>query len=127
VIVRRSGPWTYGGLANHLWSFAGDEGRRDVNRSFAQPFLSWTGRGGLTVSLNSETSIDWDAPRSERFVVPVHLSVSKLLRLGPLPVSVGAGAGYYVDGPERGDDWKLRSTITFVLPRLRDGSRPSDG
>jgi hypothetical protein len=36
------GPWTVGGLANHLVSFAGDDDRRDVSATFVQPFVSYT-------------------------------------------------------------------------------------
>src|SRR5688572_7990565 len=30
--------WTYGALANHVWSFAGDDERADVSSTFLQPF-----------------------------------------------------------------------------------------
>jgi hypothetical protein len=33
-VLRQSGPWTVGGLANHIWSVAGDEDRADVNATF---------------------------------------------------------------------------------------------
>jgi len=31
IVLVRNGPWNYGGLANHLWSIAGTDGRADVN------------------------------------------------------------------------------------------------
>jgi len=34
VALRQSGPWTYGILANHLWSVAGDDAREDVSATF---------------------------------------------------------------------------------------------
>ena len=30
VLLKQQGPWTYGALANHLWSFAGGDGRADI-------------------------------------------------------------------------------------------------
>ena len=44
VVLKQSGPWTYGALANHLWSFAGDDARADVNATFLQPFVSYNHR-----------------------------------------------------------------------------------
>ena len=47
-------PWTFGALANHLWSYAGDDDRADVNQTFIQPFVSyqlgdgWSTSGGST-------------------------------------------------------------------------------
>jgi hypothetical protein len=37
VGLRQRGPWTYGLLANHLWSFAGEGGRPDVNQTYLPP------------------------------------------------------------------------------------------
>ena len=42
VMLRQTGPWTYGILANHTWSVAGSDSRPDVNATFLQPFLSYT-------------------------------------------------------------------------------------
>src|SRR3546814_15187838 len=42
VALRQHGPWTYGILANQIWSFAGDDDRSEVNATFLQPFLNYT-------------------------------------------------------------------------------------
>ena len=46
VILKQSGPWTVGVLANHIWSVADDDARADVNNTFFQPFMSYAlGKG----------------------------------------------------------------------------------
>src|SRR4029077_16393326 len=60
VLQQRSG-WTYGILANHLWSFAGEHDRRDVDATFLQPFLAYTTRTYTTLGLNTESTYDWRA------------------------------------------------------------------
>jgi hypothetical protein len=40
VVLTQRGPWTIGMLANHIWSFAGDDDRSDINSTFLQPFVS---------------------------------------------------------------------------------------
>ena len=42
VVITQQGPWTIGALANHIWSFAGDSSRADVNLTFLQPFVTYT-------------------------------------------------------------------------------------
>lgn len=37
IALKQEGPWTYGGLANHIWS-TGDSGANDISSTFMQPF-----------------------------------------------------------------------------------------
>jgi hypothetical protein len=50
VVLKQSGPWTTGALVNHIWSFAGDGGRPDVNSTFLQPFVSYALGSGQTLA-----------------------------------------------------------------------------
>ncbi|MGO8609735.1 hypothetical protein ACC848_43045, partial [Rhizobium johnstonii] len=34
VVLKQDGPWTYGFLGNHIWSFAGQSDREDVSSTF---------------------------------------------------------------------------------------------
>jgi hypothetical protein len=40
VVLKQQKGWTYGALMNHVWSFAGESGRADVNATFLQPFVA---------------------------------------------------------------------------------------
>ena len=44
VVLKQSGPWTIGALANHVWSVGGAtrSGAGPVNATFLQPFISYT-------------------------------------------------------------------------------------
>ena len=115
VVLVQRGPWTVGGLANHLWSFAGDDDRADINRTFLQPFASYTTQDAWTFTLQTETSYDWE---TEQWTVPVNAVASKLVRVGPLPVSFFGGVRYWAEAPEGGpEDWGLRFGMTFLFPR----------
>lgn len=121
VVLKQSGPWTYGGLVNHLWSIAdtGDADRADVNQSFLQPFLSYTTKNAVTYTLQSESVANWEADGGEEWTVPINAIVSKVTSFGPFPLSVGAGVGYYAESPTGGPDWKLRFQATIILPRKK--------
>lgn len=109
------GPWTLGMLANHVWSFAGDSNRDDISNTFVQPFVAYTTPGAWTYSLQTESNYNW---KTERWSVPVNVSVSKLVRFGRLPVSLQAGVGYWVDSPSSGADGiRYRLQANVVLPK----------
>jgi hypothetical protein len=56
VMLKQNGPWTYGGLVNHIWSVAGDDDRVDVNATFMQPFLAYVTPTQTTFGLNTEAT-----------------------------------------------------------------------
>jgi hypothetical protein len=118
IALRQVGPWSYGALANHLWSIAGDERRADVSSTFFQPFVSYVTPTHTTFALNAETSYDWSASTAS---VPLHLTVSQLLKVGPAPVSLFVGARYWAESPDRGPDgWGLRFGVTLLFRNPRD-------
>jgi hypothetical protein len=116
VVLKQTGPWTYGMLANHIWSVAGKSDRSDVNATFVQPFLNYTTKQAWTYTLNTESTRNWEANEDE-WTVPLNATVTKVLKLGGQLVSVGGGARYYVTGPDTAPDWGLRVILTFLFPK----------
>lgn len=114
VALKQQGPWTYGALTNHIWSFAGDDDRADVNATFLQPFLSYTTPQAWTFSLNTESTYDWE---NDQWSVPFNGVVTKVTKIGSQLVSIGAGARYWAEGPDGGPDgWGARLVFTLLFP-----------
>ncbi len=125
VALRQEGPWTYGVLANHLWSFAGNEDRRSVNATFVQPFLSYNTKTHTTFTVNGESTYDWN---ESQWIVPVNLVVAQLVKIGQQPVQFALGARYYAEGPSGAPEWGLRFVITPLFPLSKPSpSLPADG
>lgn len=101
MALRMQDPWTYGMLANHIWSYAGDDARADINNTFFQPFVAYTTPAAWTYSIQSETSYNWTA---EEWSIPVNASIAKLLKFGKLPVSLQDGVGYWAESPMTGPE-----------------------
>jgi hypothetical protein len=113
--LRMSGPWTYGALANHLWSVAGDGDRADVNQSFVQPFVSYTSAAAVTFTLSAEAAYDWDR---ETWSVPINAVAAKLVEVGGQPVSLQAGLRYWAAAPDGGaENFGLRVGATLLFPK----------
>lgn len=115
VGLRQAGPWTVGMLANHLWSFAGEDDRDDVNATLLQPFASFITPTMTTLSLNTESTYDWEG---EAWSVPVNFTVAQLLKVRGQIIQFAVGARYWADSAENGaEDWGFRSTLTFLFPQ----------
>ncbi len=115
VVLKQQGPWTFGTLANHLWSFAGDSDRASVNASLLQPFVTYVTRTHTTFAVNTESTYDWN---NDQWTVPLNVSVSQLLKVRGQLLQVGVGTRYWAEGPglaPRG--WGFRFTTTLLFPR----------
>ncbi len=113
VALRQEHGFTYGILANQIWSFTG-WGSQNVNASFVQPFVSFTTKTYTTFSVNTESTRDW---QSDQWSVPLNFAVQQLVKIGKQPIAFQAGFRQYVDGPKGGPDWGLRYTVTFLCPK----------
>lgn len=109
----KGGSHTYGMLANHLWSYAGEDSREAVSTTFLQPFYSFTFPSTTGFSLNAEASYDW---KHDQWTVPVNAGVSHIYKFGGQRVSMGVNARYYLERPDEGPEWGLRFTATLLFP-----------
>jgi len=115
ILLKQFGPWTAGGLVNHVWSVSGVDSRSEINATFLQPFVSYILPTKTTLGLNTEATYDWV---TDAWSVPVNLSVSQLLKLGPQILQVGVGVRYWAESPANGPEgWGLRATLTFLFPK----------
>jgi hypothetical protein len=119
VVLKQANGWTYGALANHIWSFASNSWTYSVNppyvsSTFLQPFVAKIVGPGRTVTLNTESTYDW---RGSQWTVPINLQISQVLKLGTQLVSIAGGVRGYAVSPTDGPDWGLRLTVTLLYPK----------
>jgi hypothetical protein len=116
LILKQTGGYTYGVLANHIWSYAdlGHNDRQSVSSTFIQPFLAWTSPTATTVNINSESTYNW---KTKQWSIPVNLQVSQLYKFGGQRVSLGAGARVYAARDGTGPEWGMRFIATFLFPK----------
>ncbi len=115
VVLKQVGPMTYGMLANHIWSVAGDSDRASVNSTFAQPFFAYVTKTKTTFGINTETTYDWNG---NTWSVPINFTVAQMLKAGPQILQVTAGARYWASSPDQGPHgWGLRLVVTLLYPK----------
>ena len=116
MILKQQEGWTYGILANQIWSFADAGGRNDrpeVDQMFLQPFLAYTWKDSTTLTLNSESTFNWT---ENEWTVPINLTISHIYNFGKQPVSLALDGRVYPVTPDEGPEWGLRAVATFLFP-----------
>ena len=115
VILKQNGPWTYGSLANHIWSLSNDGLSPDINTTFFQPFVSYTNQHAVSYGFSTEATYDWD---SEQSAVPINFTMSKVTKVAGQLVSIAGGLRYWLDSAENGPEGLgFRLSITILKPK----------
>lgn len=118
VALKQEHGWTYGMLANHLWSYAGNGDATTVDATFLQPFLVYTTRTHTSFGVNTESTYDWEG---NDWSVPVNIFATQVFKIGKQIQSLQLGARYWADTPQdQGPDgWGARLTYTLVFPHKK--------
>ncbi|HEY8948135.1 MAG TPA: hypothetical protein VIM56_04545 [Rhizomicrobium sp.] len=113
VALKQSHGWTYGILANHIWSYGGQRDRPNISNTFLQPFVGYTWPDTTGITFNTESTYNWE---SEQWTVPLNLVVSHIYKFGSQPISFQLGARYYASTVSDGSRWGARFAVVFLFP-----------
>ena len=113
VALKQSGPWTFGALANHIISIAGNVTRKDISATFINPFAAYNWKYGAGLTLNAEYTRDWENDLSVFIVQPIFSGVTKF---GSQTVSLAIGPRFHF-APDNHPAYGIRAAITMVFPK----------
>lgn len=114
VVLYMHKPWTVGLLAYQTWDVGGSDVAGTANNTFWQPFVSYVTSNAWTFTLNTQSTFNWDTRRAQN---PVNFTVSKLSKIGEVPVSYSIGARYFATSVPGGPTgWGVRAGLTFLFP-----------
>ena len=108
---------TYGGLARHLWSFAGEDNRRKVNQSLIEPFVNYNLDNGWYLLTDSVITVDWEIKSGDKVTLPLGGGFGKIIQVGKQPMNLRAEAYYNVIHPDGAPNWTVGATIQFLFPK----------
>ena len=119
VALHMGKDWVFGAVAQQWWSFAGDSDRASTSSANIQYFIQYLLGDGWQIGMQPNILIDWKADQDNRFTVPVGLGISKLVKIGSLPIKFSAEVDYMAIHPDDfGQHWGFRFQIIPVLPAL---------
>ena len=113
ILLKQEAGWTYGVLANHIWSCSGERERTNINSTFFQPFLDHTWPDTTKLGVNAESSYDW---QGRRWTVPINLTLGHLFHLGGQVLNLAGGPRYTATAREGEAQWGGRFTLTLLFP-----------
>jgi hypothetical protein len=117
VILIQPAWGTYGMLARHLWSFAGDQDRGSVNQSLVEPFVNYNLEGGWYLVTDMILTANWNAESGNKWTIPIGGGAGKLFKIGKLPINSRLEAYYNVERPDNGPDWQVLFTFQMLFPK----------
>ena len=114
--LKHGDPWVYGVLVNNVWSVTSDKRGGSYNNGLVQPFVNYNFEGGLYLTSAPILTVDWNAPGSQQWTVPLGGGVGKIFHLGKLPVNSQISAYYNVVRPDFQANWQIRAQIQLMFP-----------
>ena len=115
VALKMDGPWVYGGLLTHLWSYYGND--PEVNITALQPFLNYNMKGGWYLTSGPTITANWSAESSQRWTIPIGGGIGRVFKMGKQPVNAKIAAYHNLQSPRSGSDWQLQFQIQFLFPK----------
>ena len=124
IVGYLSKKWALGVFVQNWTSFGGSGARPDTNQMNLQPLASYFLPNGWAIGYSGNVLANWKADMArDTWTVPLGLGVSKVVKLGPLPVKVNLAGQYMVHHPEVGGQaWNIQLNVTPVIPKLIKGN-----
>ncbi len=106
------------------WQSFGGSGNQKVNQMNLQPVAAYFLPNGWSIGYSGNVLANWKAGLAgDVWTVPLGLSVSKVMKLGPLPVRFALAGQYMVHHPDiGGQKWNIQLIMAPVLPKLIKGT-----
>jgi hypothetical protein len=122
VIGYLSDKYIIGVFPQQWWSVSGGD-RPAVSQLNIQPFASVFFGEGWSVGYSGNILANWHADSDQAWTVPVGLAISKVVKLGRLPVRIAVAGQYMPVHPsEFGQEWNVQAVVSPVIPKLFKGT-----
>ena len=115
VALQMKGPWVYGGLVTHLWSYYGNDPQ--TNLTSLQPFINYNMADGWYLSASPVITANWAADSSETWTIPLGGGIGKVFKIGKQHINASMRAYHNIQSPETGSDWQLQFQLNFLFPK----------
>ncbi len=114
IIAKISKAGVIGAFPSHQWDVTGWGSDPAYSTTSCQFFLTATPGGAWAIGTQPTLAYDWQATK---WTIPLHLTVSKTVILGKMPVKFEVETNYYVERPDAfAPEWLMSFNITPVIP-----------
>lgn len=107
--------WTFGALANQIWTVGSDDSNASISQMFVQPFFVYNWKSGAGIGGNFEWTVNWPTETSVVWFNPI---LSGVTSLGKQKVQLAIGPRLNLAAPENVKAaWGMRAVMVFLFPR----------
>lgn len=119
VVGYLGGKWI-AGVFPQQWFSVGGPGLQTVSQMNIQYFFQYFPGGGWGIGTSPNMLVNWYANKSgNEITFPIGLQISKVIKIGPLPVKLAVQGQYMPVHPDVfGQKWNLQFAVTPVIPKL---------
>lgn len=112
------------GVFPQQWFSVGGPGPQTVSQMNIQYFFQYFPGKGWGIGTSPNMLVNWYASKSANDITfPIGMQISKVIRIGPLPVKFAVQGQYMPVHPEEfGQKWNLQFAVTPVIPKLIKGN-----
>lgn len=110
--------WVVGALISNTWSLG--DGGDEFNDFLFEPFFTYNITDEWYVIVDPVITADWNAPSSERWVVPIGGGLGKTFNIGKQALNTNLQAYWNASDTTFGEDWNLVFTFQLLFPELID-------
>lgn len=123
IVGYLSKKWILGAFVQNWTSFAGESSRPDANQMNLQPIGAYFLEDGWSIGYSGNILANWKASSGNVWTVPLGIAVSKVVKLGRLPVKLTLAVQYMPIHPDDfGQKWNVQVGIVPVIPKLIKGN-----
>jgi hypothetical protein len=113
VILKQNNGFTYGALANQIWSVAGQSDRTDVSQLFIQPFFTYNWKSGAGIGLVGSITQNWETNTNNTTIA---IPVTGITKLGKQIVQLAVGPQIPVSGSPKAE-FGWRAQLVLIFPK----------
>ena len=117
VVVKMTGPWVLGALANNIWRFAGSDTDPEINAFLVQPFINYNFARGWSLAFAPVITANWSAPDGEEWTVPVGFGIGKVAAIGTRPISLSLQYYHNAERPSGSGADQVRLAFSLLFPK----------
>jgi len=117
VVIKMQKKIVYGFVFNNVWSYAGDDARKNVNSMLFNYFFNYNLPKGWYLTTAPSITANWEANNDNRWTVPFGGGGGKIVKIGKIPFNIQAQTFYNAVRPDSGGDLSFRFQIQMLLPK----------
>jgi hypothetical protein len=115
VFLKQSHGWTFGALANQIWSIAGKVERAHINQLFFQPFFTHNWKSGAGLGGNFEFTKNWESNTSVLWFNP---TISGITSIGKQKTQLLFGPRFNLLAPTGSiADFGIRGSVVLLFTK----------